>query len=251
MDDLKLFAKNGQQLQGFLNIVKQFNDDIRMEFGLDKCAKATFFRGKLLKAKNITLDTITIIKDLETEENYRYLGVTEGNGIQDSSMREKIQKECFRRVMSILGSELNARNRINAINSLALPVFTYSFTIINWSLTEIKKIDTKIRKLLTMHRMHYPKSDINRLHLPRKEGGKGLVQLELSLKTSIIGMDTYLNNTNDWMLKLAKKHEKNKRMYSIASDAKKYLNEINLSTENISGNSTSLFLQKQNKLRHK
>ena len=45
MDDLKLFAKNGQQLQGFLNNVKQFNDDIRMEFGLDKCAKATFFRG--------------------------------------------------------------------------------------------------------------------------------------------------------------------------------------------------------------
>ena len=166
-------------------------------------------------------------------------------------MRENIQKECFRRVMSILRSELNARNRINAINSLALPVFTYSFTITNWSLTEIKKIDTKIRKLLTMHRMHYPKSDINRLHLPHKEGGKGLVQLELSLKTLIIGMDTYLNNTNDWMLKLAKKHEKNKRMYSITSDAKKYLNEINLSTDNISGNSTSLFLQKQNKLRRK
>ena len=99
--------------------------------------------------------------------------------------------------------------------------------------------------------MHYPKSNINRLYLPRKEGGKGLVQLELSLKTSIIGMDTYLNNTNDWMLKLAKKREKNKRMYSITSDAKKYLNEINLSTNNISGNSTSLFLQKQNKLRHK
>ena len=105
MDDLKLFAKNGQQLQGFLIVVKQFNGDIRMEFGLDKCAKATFFRGKLLKAKNITLDTITIIKDLEPEENYRYLGVTEGNGIQDSSMREKIQKECFRRVMSILRIE--------------------------------------------------------------------------------------------------------------------------------------------------
>ena len=110
-------------------------------------------------------------------------------------MREKIRKECFRRVRSILSSELNARNRIDAINSLALPAVTYSFTIINWSLTEIKKVDTKIRKLLTMHRMHHPKSDVNRLYLPRKEGGRGLVQLELSLKTSIIGMDTYLNNT--------------------------------------------------------
>ena len=109
----------------------------------------------------------TVIKDLEPEESYNYLGVTEGDGIQHSSMREKSRKKCFHRVRSILRSELNARNRINAINSLALPVVTYSFTIINWSLTEIK---------------------------------------------------------------LVKKHEQNKRMYSVTSNAKKYLNEINLST---------------------
>ena len=107
MDDLKLFAKNDQQLQGLLNIVKQFSDDIQMEFALDKCAKATFFHGKLLKAKNITLDTITIIKSLEPKENYKYLGVTEGDVIQHSSMREKIWKEGFRRVRSILRIELN------------------------------------------------------------------------------------------------------------------------------------------------
>ena len=146
-DDLKLFAKNDQQLQGLLNIVKQFSDDIQMKFGLDKCAKATFLRGKLLKAKSITLDSTTIIKDLEPKQSYKYLGVTEGDEIQHSSMREEIRKECFRRVRAILRSELNARNRIDAINSLALPVVTYSFTIINWSLTEIKKADTKIRKL--------------------------------------------------------------------------------------------------------
>ena len=56
--------------------------------------------------------------------------------------------------------------------------------------------------------MHHPKSDVNRLYLPRKEGGRGLVQLELSLKTSIIGMDTYLNNTNGWMLNLVKNTSK-------------------------------------------
>ena len=84
MGDLKLFAKNDQQFQDLLNIAKQFSDDIRMEFGLDKCVKASFFCGKLLKAKNITLDTATVIKDLEPEESYKY-----------------------------------ARNRINAINSLA------------------------------------------------------------------------------------------------------------------------------------
>ena len=108
--------------------------------------------------------------------------------MQHSSMREKVRKECFRRVKSILRSKLNARNRIDAINSVALHVVTYSFTIINWLLTEIKKVDTKVCKHLTMHRMHHPKSNVNRLYLPRKEGGRGLVQIELSLKMSIIGM---------------------------------------------------------------
>ena len=142
-------------------------------------------------------------------------------------------------------------NKIDAINSLALPVVTYSFTIINWSLTEIKKVDTKIRKLLTMHRMHHPKSDVNRLYLPRKGGGRGLAHLELSLKTSITGVDTYLNNTDDWILKLVIKHEANKRMYSITSDAKKYLNEINLDTDKISENSTSNGKAKQIKAQAK
>ena len=84
-------------------------------------------------------------------------------------MREKIRKECFHR--SILRNELNARSRNDAISSLALTVVTYSFTIFNWSLTKIKDVDTKIRKLLTIHQMHHPKSDVNRLYLPRKEGG--------------------------------------------------------------------------------
>ena len=95
MDDLKLFAKNDQQLQGLLNIVKQFSDNIRMEFGLDKCAKPTFFCGKLLKAKNMTLDTGTVIKDLEPEKSYKYLEVTEGGGIQGSCLREIFGKNAF------------------------------------------------------------------------------------------------------------------------------------------------------------
>ena len=67
MNDLKLFAKNDQQLQDLLKTLKEFSDDIRMEFWLNKCAKATFFCGKLLKAKNITQDTTTIIKDFAPE----------------------------------------------------------------------------------------------------------------------------------------------------------------------------------------
>ena len=47
MDDFKLFAKDGNDLEGLLQTVKKFNDDISMSFGLDKWAAATFKIEKL------------------------------------------------------------------------------------------------------------------------------------------------------------------------------------------------------------
>ena len=100
-----------------MKIVKGFSDDIGMEFGLDKCATATFRRGRLTKKENITLDDLTVIKDLEQEEVYKYLGVNEGDGIQHASMKDKLKKEVIRRVRSILKTELNAKNRITESNN--------------------------------------------------------------------------------------------------------------------------------------
>ena len=65
MDDLKLYAKDDSQLEGFLRIVKEFSDDTGMEFELSKCAKVTFERGKLEKSDHVWLDDETMIKDLE------------------------------------------------------------------------------------------------------------------------------------------------------------------------------------------
>jgi len=59
MDDLKAYAMNDNQLKNLLDIVNTFSDDIKMEFGLDKCAKATFIKGKLTKTSNIVLNQTT------------------------------------------------------------------------------------------------------------------------------------------------------------------------------------------------
>jgi len=88
MDDLKLFAKNDQDLEGLLCIVKEFSDDIGMEFGLDKCAKATFVRGKLSKKSSIILYMDTVNRELDPGETYKYLDVNEGDGVNHSSMKE-------------------------------------------------------------------------------------------------------------------------------------------------------------------
>ena len=73
MDDLKLHSKNDQEQVGELKIVKQFSDDIGMEFGLEKCAKASFKKGKLASTGNIIIDEYTDIEELNKEEIYKYL----------------------------------------------------------------------------------------------------------------------------------------------------------------------------------
>ena len=44
MNDLKLYPKDYNNLEGLLRIVKGFSDNIDMEFGLSKGARATFKR---------------------------------------------------------------------------------------------------------------------------------------------------------------------------------------------------------------
>lgn len=134
MDDLKTYAKNDVEQTGLLRTIKSFSDDIGMEFGLDKCAKATFQRGQLANSSNIELNVNTVIQELEQEGTYKYLGVNEGDGIQHSQMKEKIRKEYYRRIRMVLKSELNSENKLKAINNLAVPVVTYNFNIINWTL---------------------------------------------------------------------------------------------------------------------
>ena len=231
MDDLKLYGKNDEQLQGLVETVKRISDDIGMDFGLDKCVKVTFKRGKIVSTSNIHLDIDNIIKELDNEEMYKYLGIYEGDGIQHNRMKEKIRKEYYGRTRLVLKTELNAKNRIQAINALAVPVVTYSFNIINWNVSEIQRMDTKTRKILTANRMHHPKADVDRIYLPRKQGGRGLTQLSLAYKTTTIGLQAYLHTTNDWMMKLVTVYDSTKNLHSVKKEAERFREELGIQEE--------------------
>ena len=116
----------------------------------------------------------------------------------------------------ILKTELNSKNRITTINTLAISVITYSFNIIEWNLSEVKRLGIKI---------------IHSLYLPRSNGGRGLTQLKLSYKTSTIGLFRYLNLSDKWMLELALKHEKEKVSHSVIKEAREFAREIDLDLE--------------------
>jgi len=134
----------------------------------------------------------------------------------------------------ILKSKLNARNKITAIGALAVPVLRYSFGIINWRTEDINKIDRKTRKILTMYKMHHPKADINRLYVKRKEGGRGLVQVEAAYKAEITSIAEYLNTNYkiDQSVNIVKSYESTlPTMNSIIKTAAKTTEELSQANE--------------------
>ena len=74
-----------------------------------------------------------MIKDLEQEKVWKYLGIGESNGIQHTTIKQKLKKELVRRTQLILKADLNSKNRITAMNMLAILVIT----IVSISLTGI------------------------------------------------------------------------------------------------------------------
>jgi len=61
-------------------------------------------------------------------------------------MKEKLGKEYYRWVHQILKTELNSKNKITALNTLAVPFLMYSFGIVNWLRKEIEKVDQRMIK---------------------------------------------------------------------------------------------------------
>jgi hypothetical protein len=88
-----------------------------MEFGLDKCAKIVFKKGKLVHLQNLVVDINREIQEPEHGKTYKYLGIEESDGIHQQQMKERLKKDYTRRLRMILKSELNAKNKITAIGT--------------------------------------------------------------------------------------------------------------------------------------
>ena len=89
---------------------------------MDKCVKASFKRAKKVSAEAIPLNDNQVIQELDQAETYKYLEMEEEKEVQDHKMKVKFRKEYKRRIKLVHKSELNARNKIAAINTLGVPV---------------------------------------------------------------------------------------------------------------------------------
>ena len=123
MDDLKVYGKNQNQVDTLVQTIRVVTTDMRMEFGINKCAMLIMKRGRLTHSEGVTLpDNLQIRGMKEDDDRYKYLGVLEVEGKKHLEMKELVRKEYFRRVKKILKSKLNGGNTIKAINSRAVSI---------------------------------------------------------------------------------------------------------------------------------
>uniref|UniRef100_H2ZWF0 Reverse transcriptase domain-containing protein n=1 Tax=Latimeria chalumnae TaxID=7897 RepID=H2ZWF0_LATCH len=187
MDDLKLYAKNSDQLQTMLELVSSFSKSIAMEIGVDKCA--------VLHANerhdNVQLLDGAEIEELERKKRYKYLGMQQLLNINTMQIKEAVTATFKKWLKLIMKTQLNTKNKIQAINTWASPVLAYTYGVLKWSRTSLDALDRKVRATLKENCMHHPYASMDRLYLPRRVRGRGLLNLADLYRGQEAGLHDY------------------------------------------------------------
>ena len=216
--------KNEKELATLIHTVRIYSRDIGMEFGIEKCAMLVMKCGKRQLTDGMKLPNQDKIKTLAENETHKYLGILEDDTIKQMEMNEKIQKEYFRRTRKLLETKLSGRNLIKGINTWAVPLVRYSGPFLKWTRDELKQMDQRTRKLMTMHKPLYPRDDVDRLYVSRKEGGRGLASTEDSVDASIQRLEDYIQKHNGGLI-TATRNDTNNTMDNIMNITRKQKRE--------------------------
>ena len=109
--------KMKKKKETLIHAVRIYNQDVGMEFGVEKCAMLVMKCGKRRLTDAMKLRHQDKIRTLEEKETYKYLGILEADTIKQVEMKDKIQKEYLRRSWKLLETKLSRRNLIKRINA--------------------------------------------------------------------------------------------------------------------------------------
>ncbi|XP_068684405.1 uncharacterized protein [Montipora foliosa] len=160
-----------------VQVVRSFSQDIKMSFGVDKCAVLEMRRGRQVGSSGIELHDDQHIGEIE-EEGYKYLGILQLDQTPNTKMKGKITSEYIRRVKKLCRSKLKGGNLIDGINTWAVGVVRYSAGIVDWTMVEVANMDRRTRKILAMNGCLHTRSNVARESTEWK--------LEAALKEKVI-----------------------------------------------------------------
>ena len=244
MDDLKVYTKSSNALTHALSVVDRVSTAVGMELGLRKCAVAHMQRGKLVESEDFLLDEDRVITSVTEGQTYRYLGIEQVFDPDHKTIREKLERAYVKRLRRIWSSDLNSKHKVRATNGWAVPVFRYFFNHVKWGKKYLLSLDRKTRSVIRQHGGHYYGASLERLYLPRAEGGRGLTSLAHTWEREVVSAAAYLMRAKDKHLEAVRIHQlwlANNNKHSNVKDAQEVLNHYELSDllENTEGSNVS------------
>ena len=147
--------------------------------------------GKRHPTDGIELSNQDKIRTLTENETYKYLEILEADTIKQVEMKNKIQKEYLRRTGKRLETKVICRNFIKGISTWAVPLVRYLGLFLKWTREELRQMDQRSRKLMTMHKVLHPRDD----YMYQEKEGRGFASIE----DSVDSKTTKKNTKENWL----------------------------------------------------
>ena len=195
VDDLKLYGRTEKDINTLIHVVRKFSDDVCMKFGVEKCARLIIHRGNVVETEGLDIEGDRI-RDV-SEDGYKYLGIPQHRVNMDNIAKARAISEYKKRIRKIMKSELYAMHKIEAINTYAMPVISYTGGVVKWTVQELSELNRQTRKLLNMYGGVHPRADVDRLYLPRDLGGRGLKDIAETIEMEDRSLTDYLYRDHD------------------------------------------------------
>ena len=169
-----------------------------MEFDREKYTMLVMKSGKRSITEGVELPNPVVIRTLGEKENYKYLGILEADIVKQQEMKEKNKRSILEEPEN--NSRQNySRNFAKEINTSAVSFVRYSEPFLKWT-RELKQMDQRTRKLMTMHKALHPRDNVDILYVSRRERRRGLAGIEDSVVTSIQRFEDYIKKHGERLI---------------------------------------------------
>ena len=144
----------------------------------------------------------------------------EADTIRQVEMKEQIKKEYLKVTRKRLETKLCNRNLIKGINTCAVTLVRYSGPFLKCTREELKQMDQRTRKLMTIHKALHHRDDVDRLYISRKAGGKGHASIKDSVNASIQRLVDYIGKHDGGLITVTRKDTDNTMANRMTTNSK-------------------------------
>ncbi len=197
MDDVKLYEQSKAELEATMQVTESVSEAVGMSLGVRKCAVAHMRAGRVRRGGDVDTLRAGRIGEITGGGTYRYLGIEQVFGKKSVETRKKVSNEYLRRVRKTWNSSLKSRSKAVMHNSWCVGALRYFGATVDWGESGASKLDTATRRILKACKAHHKGSAVERLYIPRKEGGRGLQSVEHVVERETVSAALYLVGSKD------------------------------------------------------